>query len=88
MQPFRATMTDDAGQVIADVEGSIQSPEDAQGPRTGRFEFQDTGSFMQQVMDEKSFRLQCQDGSRLTIAVASVSTSTRPGYSSVEFTCS
>jgi hypothetical protein len=85
MQSFRATLTDDAGQEIADVEGSIQSPDEAQGPRRGEFEFPETESFMQGVLDQKAFRLDLDDGDQLTIQVGSVSTSARPGYSRVEF---
>jgi hypothetical protein len=88
MQPFRATLTDNAGQAIADIEGSIQSPEETQGPRQGEFEFRETESFMQGVVEAKTFRLEVDDGSQLTIRVDSVSTITRPGYSRVEFSCS
>lgn len=85
MQPFRATLTDDAGQEIADVEGSIQSPEEAQGPRRGEFECQENESLMQGILDQKAFRLELDDGNKLTIRVGSVSTSTRPGYTTVAF---
>jgi hypothetical protein len=85
MRPFRATLTDDAGQAIADVEGSIDSPEETQGARRGEFEFQETGSFMQGVLEQKTFRLELDDGNRLTIRVASVSALTRPGSSKIEF---
>jgi hypothetical protein len=88
MQPIRATLTDDAGQAIADVEGSIQSSEGTQGPRQGTFEFQETESFMQGVLDQKTFGLELDDGSRLTIRVGSVSSTARPGYSRVEFSAS
>jgi hypothetical protein len=88
MQPFRATLTDSAGQAIGEIEGSIQSPDEAQGPRLGEFEFQETESFMQGVVEAKTFRLNVDDGSQLTIRVDSVSTITRPGYSRVEFSCS
>jgi hypothetical protein len=88
MQPFRATLTDDAGQAISDVEGSIQSADEAQGTRQGRFEFQENESFMQGVLEEKTFRLKLEDGSQLSIAVDSVSTTSKPGYSLVEFSCS
>jgi hypothetical protein len=85
MQPFRASLTDDAGQAIADVEGSIQAPEEAEGARRGSFEFQDTGSLMQGVMDGTPFRLDLDDGSRLTIRVDSVKVSSNPGYSVAAF---
>jgi hypothetical protein len=85
MQAFRAVLTDDGGQAIADVEGSIQSPEDTQGSRQGEFEFQETESFMQGVLDQKTFRLELDDGNRLTIRVGSVSASDRPGNARVEF---
>jgi hypothetical protein len=87
MQPFRASLTDDAGQALGDIEGSIQSPGEAQGPRKGEFEFPETDAFMQGVLDAKAFRLKVDDGSQLTIRVDSVSTITRPGYSRVEFSC-
>jgi hypothetical protein len=87
MQPFRATLTDGSGEAIGDIEGSIQSPEEAQGPRQGTFEVQENGSFMQGILEEKAFRLEVDDGSQLTIQVNSVSTIARPGYSKVEFSC-
>ena len=87
MQPFRATLTDDAGQAIADIEGSIQSRGETQGPRQGKFEFQETESFMQGVVEARTFRLEVHDGSQLTIRVDSVSAIARPGYSKVEFSC-
>jgi hypothetical protein len=85
MQPFRATLTDDGGQAIADVEGSIQSPEETQGPRRGQFEIQESESFMQGALEQKTFRLQLDDGNRLDIGVGSISSVGRPGYSRVEF---
>jgi len=88
MQPFRATLTDDAGHVIGEIEGSIQSATETRGPRTGEFEFQETESFTQGVLEAKTFRLAVDDGSPLTIRVDSVSTIARPGYSRVEFSCS
>jgi hypothetical protein len=88
MQPFRATLSDDAGQAIAEIEGSIQSPSETQGPRKGEFEFQENESFLQGVLEEKTFHLDVDDGSKLTIRVDSVSTTTRPGYSKVEFSYS
>jgi hypothetical protein len=88
MQPFRATLSDNAGQAIAEIEVSIESPRETQGPRKGEFEFQATESFIQEVLEVKTFRLEVDDGSQLTIRVDSVSTITRPGYSKVEFSCS
>jgi hypothetical protein len=85
MQPFRATLTDDSGEAIAAVEGSIDSPEGSQGPRKGEFEFQETDAFMQGVLEEKTFRLDLDDGNRLTIRVGSVSAMAEPGSSRVEF---
>jgi hypothetical protein len=87
MQPLRATLTDDSGQAIADIEGSIQSPEETQGPRQGEFEIEENGEFMQGILEEKTFRLKVDDGSQLTIHVDSASTIARPGYSKVEFSC-
>jgi len=81
-------LTDDAGQSITDIDGSIQSPEETKGSRQGSFEFQETESFMQGVLEEKTFGLKMDDGSQLAIHVDSVSTSTRPGYSRAEFSCS
>jgi hypothetical protein len=85
MQPFRATLNDDAGQAIGDVEGSIQSPDETTGRRKGEFELQENQSFMQGVLGQKTFRLELDDGNRVTIAVGSVSSAARPGYSRVEF---
>ena len=85
MQPFRATLTDDAGQSITDVEGSIRPPGGAQGPRQGEFDLQESESFMQGVLDQKTFGLECDDGERLSIRVDSVATADRPGYSKVAF---
>jgi hypothetical protein len=80
-------LTDDTGQAIGDIEGSIQSPEETQGPRRGEFELEEEGAFLQGVLEEKTFRLEVDDGSQLTIRVDSVSTIARPGYSKVEFSC-
>ena len=87
MQPFRATLADDAGQAIAEIEGSIQSPDETQGPRRGEFELEENGSFMQGVLEAKTFRLKVDDGSQLTIRVDSASPIARPGYSRAEFSC-
>jgi hypothetical protein len=94
MQPFRATLADDAGQAIAEIEGSIQSPDETQGPpdetlwpRRGKFELEENVSFMQGVLEGKPFRLKVDDGSQLTILVDSASPIARPGYSKVEFSC-
>jgi hypothetical protein len=85
MQPFRATLKDDAGEAIADVEGSIDSPEEARGPRQGEFEFPESEAFMQGVLEQKTFRLELGDGNRLNIRVGSVSADAGPGSSRVEF---
>jgi hypothetical protein len=87
MQPFRATLSDDSGQKITEIEGSIQSADEARGSRQGEFEFQETEAFMQGVLEEKSFRLAFDDGSQLTIQIDSVSTTEQPGYSKVAFSC-
>jgi hypothetical protein len=87
MQPFRATLADDAGQAIAEIEGSIQSPDETQGPRRGEFELEEDGAFMQGVLGKKPFRLKVDDGSQLTIRVDSATASARPGCSRVEFSC-
>jgi hypothetical protein len=78
-------LTDDAGQAIADIEGSIQSADESRGPRQGEFQFQETESFMQGVLEEKPFRLEVDDGSKLTIHVDSVSNAVEPGSSKVKF---
>jgi hypothetical protein len=78
-------LADDGGQAIADIEGSMQSSEETRGPRQGEFQFQETESFMQGVLEQKTFRLDLDDGDRLTIRVGSVSPVARPGYSRVEF---
>jgi hypothetical protein len=88
MQPFHATLTDDAGQAIADIEGSMDSPEEAQGPRKGAFEVEENESFMQGVLEQKTFRLELDDGNRLAIRVDSVSANAGPGSSRVEFSVS
>ena len=87
MQPFRATLIDDDSQAIADVEGSIQSAEEINGPRRGRFELHEHESFTQGILDQKTFHLQLDDGGELTIRVDSASTTSKPGYSLVEFSC-
>ena len=61
MQPFRATLIDDQSQAIAEVEGSIESPEETEGSRRGRFEVQEDPSFLQGVLDQKTFHLQLDD---------------------------
>jgi hypothetical protein len=87
MKPFRARLTDDAGQEIANIEGSIQSAEEAEGTRHGEFEFEAEGDFMQAVLDAKPFRLLNDDGSQLSIRVDSASATARPGFTKVSFTC-
>jgi hypothetical protein len=88
MQPFRGALIDDAGQVIAEIEGSIQTPDETQGPRRGNFELEEDGSFMQGVLEGKTFHLKVDEGSQLAIHVESVSTSTRPGYTKADFSSS
>jgi hypothetical protein len=87
MQPFRATLIDDEGQAIAEVEGSIESAEQSGGSRRGRFQVQDDPAFMQGVLDKKPFHLKLDDGNEIAIKVDSASPSSRPGFSSVEFSC-
>jgi hypothetical protein len=87
MQPFRRTLIDDNSEAIADVEGSIESPEESEGSRRGRFEVQDDPSFMQEVLDKKTFHLQLDDGREIAIKVDSASSTSRPGFSLVEFSC-
>jgi hypothetical protein len=87
MQPFRATLIDDDSHAIADVEGSIQSPDETDGPRRGKFELQEDQSLMQGILDQKTYHLQLEDGSELTIRVDSAATTSKPGYSLVEFSC-
>jgi hypothetical protein len=62
-------------------------PGETQGPRQGEFQFAETDTFMQGVLDEKTFRLKVDDGSQLTIQVSSVSTDAGPGKSKVRFAC-
>ena len=85
MPSFRATLTDDVGQAIADVEGSMQTGLGSSGACQGTFEFQETEEFMQCVLDGKTFRLKLDDGRQLAIRVDSASTSSQPGFSKVEF---
>jgi hypothetical protein len=89
MQLFRATLIDDNSEAIAAVEGSIESPEESRGSRRGRFEVQeDDPSFMQGVLDNKTFQLQLDDGTQIAIKVDSASPSSRPGFfAHVEFSC-
>ena len=85
MQPFRATLIDDNSEAIAAVEGSIESPEESEGSRRGRFEVQEDPAFMQGVLDKKTFHLQLDDGREIAIKVDSASPTSRPGFSDVEF---
>jgi len=87
MQTFSAALIDDNSQLIADVDGSIESPEESEGFRRGRFEVQDDPSFMQGVLNKKTFHLQLDDGSEIAIKVDSASPTSRPGFSLVEFSC-
>ena len=86
MQPFRATLIDDNSEAIAAVEGSIESPEESEGSRRGRFEVQEDPAFMQGVLDKKTFHLQLDDGREIAIKVDSASPASKPGFSVVEFT--
>lgn len=85
MQPFHASLADEDGLAIAEVDGTIESPEEAAGARSGRFELQETPSFMQGVMDEKTFRLRFDGGDTLTIKVESISTGAPSGGSEAVF---
>ena len=87
MQPFRATLIDDNSEAIAAVEGSIEFSEGSEGSRRGRFEVQDDPSFMQGVLDKKTFHLQLDDGREIAIKVDSASSASRPGISLVQFSC-
>ena len=87
MQPFRATLIDDNSEAIADVEGSIESQEQTEGSRRGRFEVQEDPAFMQGVLDQKTFHLKLEDGTEIAIKVDSASPTSRPGFSQVEFSC-
>jgi hypothetical protein len=87
MQQFRAILIDDNREAIADVEGSIEFPEESEGSRRGRFEVQEDPSFIQGVLDKKTFHLQLDDGSEIAIKVDSASPTSRPGFSVVEFSC-
>ncbi|SIO35159.1 hypothetical protein SAMN05444166_4012 [Singulisphaera sp. GP187] len=85
MEPFHASLADEDGQAITEVEGTIESPEEAPGTRSGQFELPDNESFMQGVMDGKTFRLQVDGGDAFTIKVESVSVSSRSGFSEASF---
>jgi hypothetical protein len=86
MEPFRASLTTDEGQAIAEVEGTIESSGEASsGACKGRFEFQDTDSVMQGALDGTPFRLDCEDGTRHKIRVDAVTAGSKPGYSQAEF---
>jgi hypothetical protein len=86
MEPFRASLTTGEGQAITEVEGTVESPEEASsGACKGRFEFQDNDSVMQGALDGTPFRLDCDNGTKLTIQVAAVNAGSKPGYSQAEF---
>ncbi|AGA24509.1 hypothetical protein [Singulisphaera acidiphila] len=85
MEPFHASLADEDGQTITEVEGTIESSEEAAGVRSGRFELQDTESFMQGVLEGKTFRLQLDGGNPFTIKVESVSIGSRSGFSEAQF---
>lgn len=85
MEPFHGSLADEDGQSIAEVDGTIESSEEAPGICSGRFELQDTPSFIQGVMDKKTFRLQVDDRGTLMIKVDSISTGPKSGYSEAEF---
>jgi hypothetical protein len=87
MQPFHAVLIDDNSEAIAEVEGSIESPEASKGSRRGTFEVAEDASFMEAVLDKKTFHLQLEDGTEIAIKVDSASTTSRPGFSFVEFSC-
>jgi hypothetical protein len=87
MQPFRAALIDENSEAIATVEGSIESPEESEVPRRGRFEVQEDPAFMQGVLDKKTFHLKLDDGREISIKVDSASPTSRPGFSVVEFSC-
>ncbi|WP_406698334.1 hypothetical protein V5E97_05690 [Singulisphaera sp. Ch08] len=85
MEPFHASLAAEDGQAITEVDGTIESPEEAAGARSGRFELPDTESFMQGVLDGKTFRLQVEGGDPLPIKVESVSVGSRSGFSEAQF---
>jgi hypothetical protein len=86
MEPFCASLTTDEGQAITEVEGTIESPEEASsGARKGRFEFEDNDSVMQGVLDGTPLRLACDNGTRLNIRVDGVTAGSKPGFSQAEF---
>jgi hypothetical protein len=85
MQPFRGTLTEEAGEASVDVEGSIESPDEAAGARRGAFEFPDSEAVMQSFLDGKTFLLSTDDGVRLGVRLDSVESSARPGFSRAEF---
>jgi hypothetical protein len=86
MQPFQATLSDETGQEIARVEGSIQPSSVTQKARTGSFDIADNGDFAQGVLDDARFRLRFDNGDEVSIKIDSLSVST-PGHNLVEFTC-
>jgi hypothetical protein len=79
-------LTDGTDQAVADVEGSIESPDDAGGAYTGNFEFPESDSVMQDILDGKTFGLNLEDGLQFKIRVNSASAGTRSGFSVAEFT--
>jgi hypothetical protein len=84
MPALRGTLTDPAGEVSVEVEGSIEPP--GGGARKGEFEFQDSDAVIQGALEGKTFHLSADDGSQLDVRLESVSTSGRSGFSRAEFT--
>jgi hypothetical protein len=86
MEPFRGSLTTDEGQAITEVDGTVESPDEASsGDCKGRFEFQDNDSVMQGVLDGTPFHLDCDNGNRLKIRIDAVRPGPKPGYSQAEF---
>jgi hypothetical protein len=88
MQSLRTALADDAGQLIGNIEGPVQALAEAHGTRQGEFEVPETASFLQDVLENKTLRLELDDGSKLDIHVSSVSAGSRRGISRVEFSSS
>ena len=84
MEPFHASLADEDGQAIAEVEGTIESPEEAAGAaRAGSSCKRRSRSC--RGCGQEDLRLQVDGGDTLTIKVDSVSTGSRSGYSEAVF---
>jgi hypothetical protein len=78
-------LSDDSGQTIGEVEGSMEDAASAGGAARGTFEAQETDELMQAVLEGKTFGLNVEGGSQLSIRAESASVSSKPGFTTVKF---